>query len=101
MLYTLYDREGRMDSAYFYYRRYILLKASVLNDQLKGKFASYGFEQQITLLNKEKQLQDVCIRQEMLTKNILIRGIVALFLIDFIYFRYVRLHPKNEPPLPP
>src|SRR5258708_4590154 len=96
MLYTLYDREGRMDSAYFYYRRYILLKDSVLNDQLKGKFASYGFEQQISLLNKEKQLQDVCIRQEMLTKNILIGGIVVLLLIGFIYFRYVRLKRKNE-----
>lgn len=96
MLYTLYDREGRTDSAYFYYRRYILLKDSVLNDQLKGKFASYGFEQQISLLNKEKQLQDACIRQEMLTKNILIGGIVVLLLIGFIYLRYIRLKRKNE-----
>ena len=96
LLYTLYAREGRTDSAYFYYRRYILLKDSVLNDQLKGKFASYGFEQQINLLNKEKQLQDACIRQEMLTKNILIGAVVALLLIGFIYFRYVRLKRKNE-----
>ncbi|HTI07432.1 MAG TPA: tetratricopeptide repeat protein [Puia sp.] len=96
MLYTLYDREGRMDSAYFYYRRYISMKDSVLNDQVKGKFASYGFEQQIKWLNQEKQLTDVCIRQEMLTKKILIGSIVFLLLIGFIYFRYIRLKRKNE-----
>ena len=96
VLYTLYDREGRTDSAYYYYRRYIILKDSVLNDQLKGKFASFGFEQQISLLNKEKQLQEVCIREEMLTKKILIGGIVVLLLIGFICFRYILLKRKNE-----
>lgn len=96
VLYTLYDREGRTDSAYHYYRRYIILKDSVLNDQLKGKFASFGFEQQISLLNKEKQLQEVCIREEMLTKKILIGGIVVLLLIGFICFRYILLNRKNE-----
>ncbi|MES1159595.1 MAG: tetratricopeptide repeat protein, partial [Bacteroidota bacterium] len=96
LLYSLYDREGRTDSAYFYYRRYISMKDSVLNDQVKGKFASYGFEQQIKWLNQEKQLQDVCIRQEMLTKKILIGSIVVLLLIGFIYFRYIRVKRKNE-----
>ncbi|HWK02676.1 MAG TPA: histidine kinase [Puia sp.] len=96
MLYTLYDREGRTDSAYFYYRRYIILKDSVLNDQLKGKFASYGFEQQIALLNKEKQLTEACIRDDMLTKRLLIGGLIALLLIGFVFSRYMLQKRKNE-----
>ncbi len=96
ILYALYDKEGPKDSAYFYYRRYISMKDSVLNDQVKGKFASYGFEQQIKWLNQEKQLQDACIRQEMLTKKILIGAVAALLLIGFIYFRYIRVKRKNE-----
>jgi tetratricopeptide (TPR) repeat protein len=96
LLYILYDKKGRTDSAYYYYRRYISMKDSVLNDQVKGKFASYGFEQQIKWLNQEKRLQDVCLRQEMLTKNILIGGIVVLFLLSFIYTLYIRVKRKNE-----
>ena len=96
LLYTLYDREGRTDSAYAYYRRYIVLKDSVLNDQLKGRFASYGFEQQIRLLNKDKQLEDVCLREEMMTKNLLILGIVVLLLFTGIYIWIIRLKRRNE-----
>lgn len=96
ILYTMYDKTGRTDSAYFYYRQYISLKDSVLSDQLKGKFASYGFEQQIKYLNQEKQLQDVCLREEMLTKNMLILGILMLFLVSFIYVWWIRSKRKNE-----
>jgi tetratricopeptide (TPR) repeat protein len=95
-LYTLYDKKRQTDSAYFYYRRYITMKENILNDQLKGKFASYGFEQQIRFLNQEKHLQDVCLRQEMLTKNVLIGSIVVLLLIGFICFRYIQVRRKNE-----
>ena len=96
ILSTLYDKAGHTDSAYLYYRRYITMKDSVLNDQVKGKFASYGFEQQIKWLNQEKRLADVCLQSEMMTKKILIVGIVVLLLIGFIYLRYVRLKRKNE-----
>ena len=96
ILYSLYDRQGRTDSAYFYYRRYITMKDSVVNDQVKGKFAAATFEQKISLLHKEKELQDVCIRQEMLTKNILIVGIVLVLLFSFIFSRNVLLKRKNE-----
>ena len=39
MFSTLYDKRKQTDSAYSYYRRYIAIKDSVLNDQMKGKFA--------------------------------------------------------------
>ncbi len=96
ILYTLYDKTKRTDSAYAYYRRWQVMKDSVNNDQLKGKFASYNFEQQIALLNKEKQLNEVCLRETVATKKLLIGGIVALILIGFIFSRYVLLKRKNE-----
>jgi tetratricopeptide (TPR) repeat protein len=96
VLYSLYDKRGQTDSAYSYYRRYISMKDSVVNDQVKGKFASYAFAQQISLLNKDKQFEDVCLRQEMLVKNILICGIIILLLIGFIFSRVVLLKRKNE-----
>jgi tetratricopeptide (TPR) repeat protein len=96
VLYSLYDKRGQTDSAYFYYRRYISMKDSVVGDQVKGKFASSAYEQQINLLNKDKQLEDVCLKQEMFTKNILIGGIIVLLLIGFIFSRNVLLKRKNE-----
>jgi tetratricopeptide (TPR) repeat protein len=96
VIYTLYDRSGRTDSAYAYLRRYIALKDSVLNDQLKGRFASYGFEQQIRMISQEKRLDEECLRTEMLTKNLLILGISALFLLSAVYIWVIRLRRKNE-----
>jgi hypothetical protein len=96
LLYSLYDREKRIDSAYFYYQRYIVLKDSVLNDHLKGRFASFGFEQQIRILNDEKRLEDVCLREEMMTKNMLILGIAVLLLLTGIYVWIIRLKRRNE-----
>ncbi|HVV73809.1 MAG TPA: tetratricopeptide repeat protein, partial [Verrucomicrobiae bacterium] len=85
LLSIYYDRTGRTDSAYFYYRRYITLKDSVLNDQVKGRFASFGFEQKIRLLREDKQLEDLCLREEMMIKNMLIAGIAVLLLFAVIY----------------
>jgi tetratricopeptide (TPR) repeat protein len=96
ILSLLYDRRGRADSAYVYLRRYNALKDSVLNDQLKGKFASYGFEQQVAMISQEKRLDEECLRTEMLTKNLLILGIVALLLLSAIYIWVIRLRRKNE-----
>jgi tetratricopeptide (TPR) repeat protein len=95
-LFTLFDKEGPTDSAYFYYRRYITLKDSLLNDQVKARFASYGLEQQIKWLNQEKQLSAVCLREEMMIKNILIGAVVVLALFSFIYVWIIRLKKKNE-----
>ncbi|MDO6429210.1 histidine kinase [Flavitalea sp. BT771] len=95
-LYSLYDKAKRADSAYAFYRRYNAMKDSVNSEQLKGKFASWAYEQQIALLNKEKQLNEVCLRETLATKRLLIGGIIALLLIGFIFSRYVLLKRKNE-----
>ena len=95
LLYLLYDREKRTDSAYSYYRRYILLRDSVLNDQVRGRFASFGFEQKIRWLKQDKQLEDVCLREEMMIKNMLMGGILVLLLFAGIYIWIIRLKRRN------
>jgi tetratricopeptide (TPR) repeat protein len=96
ILYSIYDRAKQTDSAYAYFRQYHAMKDSVNNEHLKGRFAFYAAEQQIALLSKEKQLQDVCIRETLATKKMLIGGIIALLLIGFIFSRYILLKRKNE-----
>ena len=71
ILYSVYDRLHKTDSAYFYYQKYIVMKDIVLSDQIKGKFAAYNYEQKIALLNKEKQLQQQQIKQSAQQKNFL------------------------------
>lgn len=59
ILSNAYDHLHQTDSAYSYYRKYITIKESITNDQVKGKLAAYSYEQKISVLNKEKQLQTV------------------------------------------
>jgi tetratricopeptide (TPR) repeat protein len=96
ILSSLFDKAGHTDSAYAYYRRWNDMKDSVNNEQLKGKFASHTFEQQIALLKKQKQLNEVCLRETLATKKLLIGGIIALVLIGFIFSRYIMQKRKNE-----
>jgi tetratricopeptide (TPR) repeat protein len=95
-MYLLFDRRHQTDSAYFYYRKYVTLRDTILTDRTKGEFASFGYEQQIKLLNKEKELSDVCLRQEMFTKNILLAGLGVLLLLGGVYIWIVRLKRRNE-----
>jgi tetratricopeptide (TPR) repeat protein len=96
ILYSVYDRRHQTDSANFYFRQYMAMKESVANDQVKGKFAVFGYEQQIAMLDKEKQLQDQRLRQTTLQMKFLIAGIGAVCLIGIILFRNLILKRKNE-----
>ncbi|MGK2860901.1 MAG: hypothetical protein ACSLE0_03150, partial [Chitinophagaceae bacterium] len=42
ILSIVYDRLHQTDSANFYFRQYVTMKDSVLNDQTKGKFIAYN-----------------------------------------------------------
>lgn len=56
ILYEIYQRENQPDSAFAYYQKYVTQKETVANDEVKGKFAAYNYEQQIGLLSKEKKI---------------------------------------------
>ncbi|MFN2440130.1 MAG: histidine kinase [Chitinophagaceae bacterium] len=96
ILYSIYNRLHLTDSAYHYYQNYIALKEAVMNDQTRGKLAAYRFEHKITLLNKEKEIQQVKLVKESFFRKILIAGILGLLLLGFIIFRYNVLKRRNE-----
>jgi tetratricopeptide (TPR) repeat protein len=96
ILSVVYDRLGKKDSANLYFREYINMKETVLNDQTKGKFAAYAYEQKIALINKEKEIQQAKLDKESLLRKVLIAGLGALFLFGFILVRNIRLSQKYE-----
>ncbi len=96
ILYSVFDKTHRNDSAYYYYKRYISMKDAVLNDQTKGKFAAYNYEKKIESINKEKENQQTRLENEMFTKKILIGGILVLSLLGIIIFRNIILKRRNE-----
>ncbi|MGN6532006.1 MAG: tetratricopeptide repeat-containing sensor histidine kinase [Ginsengibacter sp.] len=103
ILYSIYDRLHETDSAYFYYKKYIAIKDSVVSDQTKGRFAAYKYEQRINLINNEKLIseQQLKIQQQKLSqssfqKKILSIGVICLMIISGIIFRTIILRRKNE-----
>ena len=96
MLSSVYDHLHQPDSAYFYYKLYTIMKDSVLNNQVKGKLATYTFEQKMEVLKKEKQIQKVQLQKQSLHKNILICSILILLLLAAIIFRNIVLKRRNE-----
>ena len=102
-LFTVYDRWHQVDSAYFYYKKYIAMKDFVVSDFTKAKFVAYNYEQKIASLNDEKlieqqqvKIQQQQLKQELLLKKILIGAIGGLFLLSIIVLRNVILKRKNE-----
>ena len=103
ILYLVYDRLHKTDSAYFYCQKFIAIKDSVLNDQLKGRYDAYKYEQQISTVNNEKRFaqQQLKIRREQLNeesfqKKILIASLILILLLGLIIFRNTILKRRNE-----
>lgn len=96
IIYAVYDRLHETDSAYFYYQKYVAMKDVVSNDELKGKFAAYNYEQKITLLDKEKLLQQQQLKQSAQQKIFLIIGILGVMVLGIIFLRFAVLKRKNE-----
>src|SRR5439155_14739929 len=69
ILYSVYHARHQTDSAYHYYRQYIKMKDSILNDQVKAKLIAYTPMKKIELLNKEKQIQQVQLQKQSLLRN--------------------------------
>ncbi len=87
---------NQSDSSNFYFRKYALVKDAVLNDQARGKFAAFTYEQEIALMNKENQIRDIQLQKQTLLKNVLIGSVIALLLLAFIFSRNILLKRKAE-----
>jgi tetratricopeptide (TPR) repeat protein len=91
-----YGRLQQTDSSNYYFRKYTIVKDDVLNDQTKGKFAAYKYEQRISMISKEKEIQSIQLQKQTLMKNILIGGIALLLLFAFIFSRNILLKRRSE-----
>ena len=84
---VVYDHSHRVDSAYFYYKKYVAINDFYVNNKVNGKLAAYGFEQQIGALNNEKKNQQVQLEKQALEKYILIGAIAIFLFIAFLLWR--------------
>jgi LytS/YehU family sensor histidine kinase len=91
-----YARMLKTDSSNYYFRKYTILKDVVLNDQARGRFAAFNYEQRIALMRKEKEIQTIQLQKQTLIKNFLIVGIVILLITALTFFRNITLKRKSE-----
>lgn len=96
ILSTAYDRLQQPDSANFYFRHYVSMKDTVLNDQARGRLAAYKYEQQIALINKEKEIQKIRLEEASLLKKILVAGIALLVFFGAFLWRFVSMKRRAE-----
>ncbi|GAA4733493.1 hypothetical protein GCM10023229_09470 [Flavisolibacter ginsenosidimutans] len=96
ILSTVFDKLHQADSANFYFRQYIIMKDEVLNDQAKGRFAAYNYEQKIAAINEEKRLQQATLQKEALFRKALFTGLFLLTLLSGVIIRNVTLRRKHE-----
>ena len=96
ILSTAYDQLNRSDSANFYFKKYINAKDSVLNDQTKGRFAAYNYQQKIALLGKQKLLQKQQLQNEKDSRNILIAVLIGALLLAVFLIRNVQLKRRKD-----
>jgi tetratricopeptide (TPR) repeat protein len=103
ILHSIYDRLKKTDSAYFYYGEFVRMNDSIITDQVKGKLVAYSYEQKIELMNQDKlisqqqlNIQRQQLKNEAMLRNILIGGILAVFLFTLIMVGYFTLKRKNE-----
>ncbi|MFI5188258.1 MAG: histidine kinase, partial [Chitinophagales bacterium] len=103
LLSELFHHLGKNDSAYYYSRKYIGLKDSVLTRQFYFRLDNYKKESeeqkkisQINLLNKDNELKEQKLKQQTIIRNSLIAGILLLFLLGVFVFHNLLLKRKNE-----
>lgn len=104
---NVYEALEQKDSAYFYYRKFVILKDSLEGGRLKlqhlQKLALYKVETKeeqqlarIDLLNKDNQVKQQQLQKESLMKKVLTGSLAVLVLLSIIILRNIALKRKNE-----
>ncbi|MDQ2720226.1 MAG: histidine kinase [Bacteroidota bacterium] len=110
LYWKLYDQQGKMDSAYKYYLKYIAIKDSILKDEYlrniplsEMKTADEQQKTKIDLLQKDQQIkqqqlmyQQQTMKGESFIRNILIVSIILILAIVIFIYRNISLKRKNE-----
>lgn len=95
--------EGNFAQALEDYRMYTLYKDSLLNEesnyqtaQLKIQYETEKKDQEIALLNKDKELHVQQLEKQRLVRNVMIAGTILLLLVGLLLFHSFRLRKKLE-----
>lgn len=103
VLSQIFFKLGKNDSAYYYLRQHSSLKDSLLTRQFYWRLNNYKKASederktsQINLLNKDNQLKEQKIKQQVFVKKSLITGIIILLLLGIFIFRTLVLKRRNE-----
>jgi tetratricopeptide (TPR) repeat protein len=98
---NVYEKEGNVKKSFNYYRQYILVKDSIMNTENSNSIANMQIqyetekkEQEITLLSKDKALQQTEINTQKATGNSLIGGIILVLLITMVTYNRYRVKQK-------
>jgi tetratricopeptide (TPR) repeat protein len=102
-----YENLRQSDSAYFYFKQYIVIRDSMETKQYAGRTALYlassEAENRIRLLKKDKEIKDqqLVLNKKELQKqsqlrNLLGAGLFLLLLFSILVFRNIILKRKNE-----
>lgn len=96
LLSKVYEKLGRADSAFYYYKKFMIEKEAVVTDQFKGRLYTYKHASHIRMLENEKKINQHLLANNRLTKNIMAVGFVLLLVLGLIIFRNISLKRKNE-----
>lgn len=96
ILHLMHEQNNNIDSSHLYLKKFTRIQDTLRSAQIEAKLVSYNFDQQISLLNKEKQLQNARLEKESLLKKILIGAIICGLIITFFIFRTVMLNRESE-----
>lgn len=96
LLYTAYEAVNRPDSAFAYYKNFVVEKDAIVSDQFKGKLYSYKQASEMQLLANQKLLAEQRLKGDSMLRNILFGGIVSLLVLGAIIFWNISLKRKNE-----
>jgi tetratricopeptide (TPR) repeat protein len=94
---NLYERVGNPQEALTHFKQYEIFKDSVLNEEtiekineLEIRYEVSEKEKQITLLAKEKEIQQMEVQRQSVIKKIFIAGFVLLFILSVLTIYAVR-----------
>jgi class 3 adenylate cyclase/DNA-dependent RNA polymerase auxiliary subunit epsilon len=99
----IYSTMNEFEKAYKYQRLLTQIKDTLYNidyqQKMSGQLFSYEIEKkqnQITILNKDKELQEVDLQKQKVAKNAFLTGLILIFIIAFIIFRNYRAKVKTN-----
>ncbi len=93
----IYATRKEFEKAYKYQALLTQVKDTLYNidyqQKLEGQLFTFEIEKkqnQITILNKDKELQEIDLQNQKLAKNAFMTGLILIFIIAFIIFRNYR-----------